>query len=201
MIKTAKALCAAAAVSLYAGLAAPAAALPTITVTDTTAGASASGTGLAQTFTFAWGPGAASEWVDFSISSSTRYSLTLTSYTPTSGTAGYIFFVPDTSGPVGARLNDLSTETGACSGAAAEIAGNCNFFGVDPGSLSVPVAEVGDSPINDILPASYRLGVYKSLAPSGSASFTISTVPLPAGALLLLTGLGAFALALRRQAA
>ncbi len=107
------------------------------------------------------------------------------------------------SGGVATRL---SNDTSFCSAAAAPVGGNCNLIaqegasGGSTGLASTPISMV----FTDLVAGDYRFGIYDSSSPSNAiAGFilydNLGTVPLPAGGLLLLSGLGLIGAARRRK--
>lgn len=104
-----------------------------------------------------------------------------------------------------APLERLTSQTTACASAAGSVGGECNFVGQAPLTVQngSPVANPSTTLalFEDLTPGSYLLGFFDSATPStGSATFAIAPVPIPAPAALLLGGLAALVVVRRRRA-
>ncbi len=107
----------------------------------------------------------------------------------------------------GTAVSRLTTDTGFCTGAAGPVGGTCNLVSGANGTSGNArgAAKPGDLVFADLGVGSYRLGFFESRQPaSGFASFTfedsgIAPVPLPAGGLLLVSGLALLGAAKRRR--
>jgi len=152
--------------------------------------------------TFTWEEAPFSAYQDFSVSN--NFSLYFTNYQTDrdpNARSGFTLDALDSDGMVTARYTD---DTGFCEGAElSEVAGTCNLItGINGDSDSNEPDPYLTSALFDLESGDYRLGLYESDYPyEGSAEFTISAVPLPAGGVLLLTALGGMGLARRKRKA
>ncbi|MEM6371357.1 MAG: VPLPA-CTERM sorting domain-containing protein [Pseudomonadota bacterium] len=136
------------------------------------------------TVTFSWSSTPTVQTQDFS--SAVGFDLVLSSYTGVGSVqTGYV---------LRNAAGDLFTsDSSACNGAGSAFFGDgCNLVqaAVEDGTVLLTGLAAGD----------YTLGIYDSARPvSGTLAFDIAPVPLPAGGLLLLGGLGAAGVIARRR--
>lgn len=82
----------------------------------------------------------------------------------------------------------LTTDTTLCAAAMMPVGGTCNLFELASGLSDV--AKPGDVLLTGLAAGTYRLGVYDSARPDlAAAVFTVAAVPLPASALMMVSGL------------
>jgi len=136
--------------------------------------------------TFDWSQTPVSQTFEFTAASGFR--LNLDSYSGTGGQqTGFVLKTQD-------GTTNFTTATQACdSSSDAFFSDGCNLV-----TAALPD---GTDLLNQVLAAGdYKIGIYDSASPSqGTFSFQIAAVPLPAGGLLLLGGLGALGAAARRR--
>lgn len=115
------------------------------------------------------------------------------------GTSGQSGFTLDLLGLLGSPDTRLTTASTACNGAASPVGGTCDLINSNSADPDVALFDL-------LAGSSYRLGFQESGAPNeGTAVFevtsTLTPVPLPAGLVLLFSGIGVFGLLRRRRTA
>jgi len=153
--------------------------------------------------TFTWSESPFSAYQDFRVGK--NFSLYFTNYQTDRDPNARSGFTLDSFNSDGNLVKRYTNDTAFCSEAnLSQVAGNCNLItGIDGNAnANEPDDELEYAPLFALESGDYRLGLYESDYPSqGSAEFTISAVPLPAGGVLLLTALGGMGLARRKRKA
>lgn len=147
---------------------------------------------------FDWDGTPVTSFVEFTID--TNFDLNLTNYV--GGADDQTGFTVDVLNGLGLE-NRLTQQGGFCSSAEAPVAGNCNLVANPGANIENEFVSPLTTVFADLAAGSYRIGILDGNTPSqGALSFEAvgTVVPLPAGLVLFLSGLGVLGFVSRRKA-
>lgn len=140
--------------------------------------------------------------VSFEFSATGSVDLFLDSFTSNGGSSSVTGFTLDllSSG----TATRLTTSTTNCFSAAGPVSGTCDLIAPFSGAATATKPSTTTAIFAGLAAGTYRVGIYDSATPDeGNIAFRmvdVTSVPLPSGGLLLMSGLGGVAALRRRNA-